>query len=234
MRIGFLSALLLAFSSISAAAQPPKPFNAEYEVRQNGRLLGSAQMQWKDLGNNRWQLTTNTRGDGVASIAGVHINETSILQWANDGAETASYQYSQNVAWKKKQRSMQVNAAKKVIEFSDNSKTNQIPYQSGAVDRHSFLTALMSQVAEGKRDNLQVKVADKQSINTQTYRTAGNVNLKTLLGNYQTVKLERVREDSDGRSTQVWLAREKNWIPLRMLQTEPDGSTLELRIKKIY
>jgi hypothetical protein len=42
--------------------------------------------------------------------------------------------------------------------------------------------------------------------------------------------VERIRESGNGRSTTLWLGPERNFVPLRILQREPDGETIEMRI----
>jgi hypothetical protein len=42
--------------------------------------------------------------------------------------------------------------------------------------------------------------------------------------------VERLRDDARGRSTTTWLGIEQDFLPVRMLQTEPDGDTFEMRL----
>ena len=42
-----------------------------------------------------------------------------------------------------------------------------------------------------------------------------------------------VRDSGDGRSTTLWLAQDRGFVPLRIVQKEADGETVEMRITSL-
>lgn len=222
---------LLLVSGLAQASEPPKPFRAEYEVRRNGTLLGNAVMEWKSLGGERWQLSTTTNGAGLASVAGARVSEVSVLSWKNGVPETLSYEAQQDVAWRSSSRSLEPQPARGKILLSDRKGSLEIPYRAGFVDRHAFLVLLMAESAAGK-DDIPVDVAERQGISTHRYRSSGQVTLETALGAQRALEIERIRRDDDGRSSQLWLSPRHGWIPLKLVQREPDGDVLEMRVLK--
>ena len=46
--------------------------------------------------------------EGLAAIAGVAVDERSILRWAGEQPESVAYSYRQKLAWKTKTRGMQI------------------------------------------------------------------------------------------------------------------------------
>jgi len=76
-------------------------------------------------------------------------------------------------------------------------------------------------------------VPSKDELETQVYRVAPPERLNTALGAQRVVRVERIRETSNGRTTTLWLGQDKNFVPLRILQKEPDGETIEMRITSI-
>jgi hypothetical protein len=53
------------------------------------------------------------------------------------------------------------------------------------------------------------------------------------MGAIDAVRVDRVRDSGGGRSTQFWLSAEHGYVPVRMLQKEPDGESIEMRVVSI-
>jgi len=232
MRRLLIVALLLA--PALALAAPPPPYTAKYEVWRNGSRLGQATVVFKALPNGRYELTSNTVGsEGLAAIAGVTVDERSILRWTGQQPETVAYSYRQQLAWKTRERSIQVDAADRRIESQDKDRHFSPPYQPGVLDRNAITVALMGDLAMGKTGDLNYLVPSKDELERQVYRTASPERLKTALGAQEVIRVERIRETGNGRTTTLWLGRDKNFVPLQIEQKEPDGETIELRIVSI-
>jgi Protein of unknown function (DUF3108) len=229
-----LFASLLLAPALALAAPPPPPYTANYEVLRNGDRLGKATVVFKALPNGRYELTSNTVGsDGLAAIAGVAIDERSILRWTGEQPETIVYTYRQQLAWKTRERSIQVDAGNRRIESQDKDRRFSPPYQPGVLDRNAITVALMGDLAMGKPGDLAYLVPSKDELETQVYRASAPERLNTALGMQRVVRVERVRESANGRTTTLWLGQDKNFVPLRILQKEPDGDTIEMRITSI-
>jgi hypothetical protein len=224
------AAALLALAPTLAAAAAPPAYSAQYEVRRNGDRLGTATVNFHRLANGRYELVTQTVGsEGLAAIAGVSVNERSILRW-DATPETVAYEYRQKLGWKTKARSLQVDAAGRHISGTDKDRSFSPAYEPGVLDRHAVVVALMSDLAGGRTGDLHYRIPDKEGVDTWTYRTVGNEQLQTPMGGLRALRVERIRESGNGRSTTLWLGPERNFVPLRILQREPDGETIEMRI----
>ena len=223
------AALLAAVPLLAAAAAPPA-YTARYEVRRNGDALGTATVAFQRLPNGRYQLVTDTVGsEGLAAIAGVSVNERSVLRW--DGApETIAYDFRQKLGWKSKTRSLQVDAAARRINGTDKDRPYSAAYEPGVLDRHAVVVALMADLAGGRTGTLEYRVPDREGVENWTYRTGGTEQVQTAMGAQRALRVERVRASGNGRSTTLWLGADRNYVPLRLLQREPDGETIEMRI----
>lgn len=233
MRHLLLFAALLACASLAQAAAPAA-YTAQYEVRRNGEAMGTATVSFSARGGGSYELRTHTVGTGgLAALAGADIEEKSLLAWRDGRPETQSYSYRQKVAWKTKQRSIVVDADARRIDSRDGDKSYSPPYEAGVLDRHAVNVALMQDLASGASGDRAFRVPQRDRIDTQRYRVMGRETLQTALGAQQTVRVERVRDSADGRKTTVWFGSGQRFIPLRMLQTESDGETVEMRIVSI-
>ena len=225
-----LTALLLLASVSANAAAPPPPYTAHYEVRRNGDRLGTATVSFRKLASGRFELVSDTVGtDGLAAIAGVAVNERSLLHWG-DRPETVAYSYHQKMAWKTRDRGLQVDAAAGRIDSTDKDSHFSPPYEAGVLDRNAVVVALMADLAAGHGGELHYRIPDHDAMDTWVYRAGATEQLSTPMGAEKVLRVDRIRETGNGRSTTLWLAPGRNFVPLRMIQKEPNGETIEMRI----
>jgi hypothetical protein len=217
-----------------AFAGAPRPYTAHYEVLRNGERLGDATIRFAALPNGRYDLTSSTRGsNGMAALLGVSIDERSILRWHDGRPETVAYSLAQKIGWKGKQRSLRVDADAGRITSTDKGQDIALPYTAGVLDRHAVSIALMQDLAAGAQGDLVYTVAERRAVGSQRFRQAGAASVDTPMGAMQAVRVDRVRESGDGRSTQFWLSPAHGYVPVRMLQKEPDGESIEMRVVSI-
>ena len=222
---------LLALLALPTLAAAPTPFSADYEVLRNGSRLGEATIRFSALDGGRYQLQTSTTGtEGLAALAGTHVEERSLLSWHGDQPETLDYDYVQKLGWKTRERHVRVDAGSKSIDYQDKDRHYAPAYRPGVLDRHAITVALMQDVALGKAGDRVYLVPDKDQLATWRYRISSVSSLQTALGPQRARRVDRIRDDDSGRKTTVWLAVDRGFVPLRMLQTEDNGETIEMRI----
>ncbi len=124
-----------------------------------------------------------------------------------------------------------------------NRKTKQIvytktpqsqPLADGAQDRFSVVMQLASLV-RGDPDKYkpgvkrQFSVADNDSNEIWPIETIGDETVQARGGFTQARHFTRLpRRDGDKRKLDIWLAPALGWLPVRILQTEPNGMQIEL------
>jgi hypothetical protein len=222
--------VLLALSAAGAAAQP-KPYSAEYEVLRNDKPLGRGTVTLSDEGDT-WLLSSVTRGtQGLASLAGVEIVEKSILQWRDGRPETLDYRYRQEAAWKKRERSVRVDPGHGRITSRDKDEMHEFVYQPFVLDRQAVALAMANDLAQGKRGELVYTVVDRDQFGAQTYRVAdAEETVDTPAGPQRALRVQRVREGERTRVTTTWLGVDAGFVPVKIVQREPDGDAFEMRL----
>ncbi len=233
IRSAGLATLLLALASSAFAAAPP-PFTARYEVLRNGDPTGEATISFSAGADGHYQLRTITSGtSGLAALTGLHVEETSVLSWRGQQPETLRYDYVQKVGWKSRERHLRVDPASQRIDYQDKDRDYSPTYRSGVLDRHAITVALMQDAALGKSGDLLFWVPDKDSLQPWHYRTGATSMLQTALGPQPGLRVDRIRDDDSGRKTTLWLATGRGFVPLRLIQSEDNGETIELRITSL-
>jgi hypothetical protein len=226
--------LLVAGLPGGAAAEPvvaasSQPFSARYEVLRNGRALGEARFTLARGSDDTWRFDNDTRGTrGLAALAGIEIHERSTFRWRGLVPELVAYDYRQSAAMRQRERSLRVDAADNAIVSRQDGETWHLRFEEGVADRHAVLLGLVATVAAGRAD-LSFRVADRDDVESQRYRIAGRERVTVPAGQFDAVRIERIRE-KPGRETDTWLAPALGHLPVRILHREPNGDSLELRL----
>lgn len=230
------AATLLALPLLAGAAQPPRPFNASYELRRNDQVLGVGQITLREMANGRYELVTRSKGtQGLAALAGLDRLEVSQLRWTGEQLELVDYSMRQKAAFKTREQTLRFDPTSGTVDSRRKDKGDgaRYPAPAGVIDRHGTTAAIMVALAAGERGNLSFQVAERRGVETQPYRVAAAVRLRTAIGTERAIRVERVREAGDDRITKLWFARERGWLPLRIKQYEEDGETIDMRITAI-
>jgi hypothetical protein len=229
-----LFALALSAPAPKAFAAPPEPFDAQYAVYQGDSRIGTGTIALRELTGGQWSMTTSSEAtEGMLALAGMRREESSLLRWDGDRPETIKYQMQQKAAWRERREALDVDARRRTATSHYKGEAIPLDYRPGLLDRHAVTAALMAELAAGRRGEMEFAVAGRRGVETQRYRTAANVRLRTALGVERAIRVERLREDGSGRVTKIWFARNRGWLPLRIKQYESDGSTLDLRITAV-
>ena len=229
----FLAAQLLWLPVLAQAALPA-PYTARYEVLRNGAPQAESTVELKAAGGGRSELRSSTLGsEGLAAFASASVDERSVLRWREGVPETVSWNYRQKVAWKARERSLAVDPGAGRLDLRDRDKRYSPPYRPGVLDRHAVTVALMHDLAAGRNGDLRYQVPDKDELETWMFRTGASERIDTAIGPQRALRVERVRESGGGRSTTLWLAQDRGYVPLRILQKEPGGETIDMRITSL-
>ncbi len=230
----FLLLCLALLLPAAHAAAPPTPFSAEYDVFQNDKKLGRGTITLRALPNGQWEMVTRSEAtEGLVAAAGVSRSERSLLAWRAGKPEVLEYRMQQKAAWSTRELLLQVDPAARSARSTYKDNTTALPYRPGMLDRHGLTAAIMSDLAAGAGNELRYSVASRDGVDEQRYRVAAAVRLKTSVGVLRAVRVERIRDEGNGRVTKIWFARERGWLPLRIKQYEADGETLDMRITAI-
>ena len=236
MRLLFRTFPLCLLAASASAAPPPasadlRAFRAEYEVRRNGDALGRGTVTLRATGGGRWEYLSHTRGtEGLAGLAGAEIVERSTLRRHEQRLETLAYSFRQEIGWKERERSIEVDETAQRIVSRDRDKEQVFAFEHGVLDRHAVVLALTEDLAAGRREGLRYTVADREELGPQHFRVIGEDTITTEAGRLRTLKVERVRSGRPGRMTTSWHGIEQSYLPVRVLQREPDGDTFEMRL----
>jgi hypothetical protein len=215
-------------ASIVAVGAPLDAFEARYDVYRDGKLAGEARLALLPLGANRWEWTTRTRGTrGLAALAGLEVDERTVFRWRDGEPELVESTYDQKAVMASRHRTQRVDRKSRTIASFDGKRLHTLDYAPHTIDVHLATLALASSLARGTR--LEYTVATRDEIETYRYERLGRETLATALGEVDTVRVRRVREDT-ARVSESWFAPSLGWLPVRVAHVDGDGGRIELRI----
>ena len=194
--------------SLAAAAQaaPPQQVEVAYEVARNGMGLAEVSQRLEHDGRS-YRLSETWKGKGVLALRGEAAR-------SSQGAVAADGLRPQKFEDKRPGRDT-LHA-----EFDSSAKTPTLQRQ----DQLSFMWTL---AFAPPRDLVSASVADGKRVTSYTYKVAGRERVKTPAGEFDALKLVKRKENPEDKATEIWLAAERNYIPVRILIVEKDGTKLD-------
>ena len=139
------------------------------------------------------------------------------------------YTYERNIFGIKKNESLTYDRAAGVANYQKKKKQRQVKLDSNYLDKLTYQIQLQRDLIRGKTP-LQYQVIDRGKIKQYNFEIIGEEIVDTALGPINTVKVHRVRKDSD-RETYLWFAPQMNYLLVQIWQNE-DGDDHRITLKE--
>jgi hypothetical protein len=216
------------------AAQPgPASHGLKFSVPPSGDL--SYDTFYNGMRNEPGTIHWSSDGQHYQMIVSVPLPFIGTFSWTSEGRVDAFGLAPDKYSEKRGHRAAEVttfNRDSKQITFT--RTPNAVPLPDGAQDRFSMVMQLASLV-RGDPDAYQPGVtreffvADNDSGETWPVTTIGDESVGTDHGFVTARHFMRLpRRAGDRRRIDVWLAPSLGWLPVRLVQTEPNGTQFEL------
>lgn len=209
------------------AATSLKPIKAKYSasLEKGIPFSGSATRTLKQRDDGLWEY----RFDVDSFIA--DIRESLLLEW--DGRRVIPLEYR----YKLSGMMIPDRAARLDFDWNKYRVRNDIkdkPWymdiHRGVLDKLGFQLQLRQDLKAGKR-RMVYEIADGGQLKEYEFRVVGETVLNTdNHGAVRTVQVEKVREPYKKRETDLWFAPEWDYLLVRMVQVESDGTRYEINL----
>lgn len=228
--IRLLSALLLLALVAAANAAPPTSVRASYDVYKDGTQVAVVQETFEKKGA-KYEIVSESNPAGLLALfvrtrikalsSGV-VTQTGLRpeQFDYGRLDDASKNVSATFDWKSEQLR---------LTFDGRNETVALPPDTQ--DRVSLMYQFMF-LAEGKLDSLEFHMTNGKKVEPYRYQLAGRETIDTPLGKLSTLHLAKQR-DAGENAVDVWLAAERNLIPVKLVIVENDGSKFEQVITQL-
>jgi len=221
-----ITAALCLFAAVAFAV--PQRVTLRYDVSRNGMAMVEATEILEHDGRSyriqaEWQgkgvFALSARGSAKRSSRGViDAQGLSPLEFrdqrGNDPVGVARFDWGKKIL---------------IRERDGRIETESLPAR--AQDRLSFAYGFVFSPPAGAE--ISVVIADARGLSRHRYVVAGRETLKTGAGEFEALKLVKQRDAGDDRGTEIWLATQRDYLPLRVLVIEKDGTRLDQVVTRI-
>lgn len=234
-RAAALAWLTLITPAMAADSMPDLPnFTALYTIH-NLTLrtlnIGSFNARLTVTGKDRFHFETHTRPAGfMAWFYKDRIDEDSRWAWHAQNIRPLSYTYQRSGGNKERLVELTFDWKRQIVENKVDGDRWRMPVPEGALDKLVVQVAMMLDLARGKQV-MQYEIADGGKLKTYRFRVVGKESLNTPMGRFDTLKIERLRENNK-RSTYIWCATALHNLPVRVDQREEDESQFSMVLSR--
>lgn len=212
----------LLLSNLAMAA--PQVFDNEYKTKLYGFNI-TVTNRLTQVSNNQYQLLFK-----FDSMLG-SITETSQVNWDDNKKLVVPqhYVYKRRGLGKDRDADLRFDWSNKTVTNHVQKSNWQMNVLAGVQDKLSYQLQLQQDFIAGK-EKFSYKIADGGHLKEYKFEKVGEEILETPLGKVKAVKVKRSREN-DARVTYAWLAKEWNYLLVR-LQQEEKGDSYTIYITK--
>jgi hypothetical protein len=205
--------LTIALSLASAViAAPPQRVEIGYEIARNGSVLAEVNQRLEHDGRS-YLIAETWKGKGMLALRGAASR-------SSQGAVVADGLRPQKYEDKRPGRDTAH------AEFDPAARTATLLRQ----DQLSFIWTL---AFAPPRDTVTASVSDGKRVTSYTYKAAGRERVKTPAGEFDALRLVKRTDNPQDKATEVWLAVDRQYIPVRILVIDKDGTRLDQVAVKI-
>lgn len=197
---------LIAFSASAALAAPPQRVEIVYELARNGLTLAEVTHQLEHDGRS-YRLVEHWKGRGLLALKG-DATRTSEGAIAADGLRPRRFE------------DRRTGRDTREAKFDPAAKSPTLEQQDQLSLAWSFAFA-----PPGKP--VGVSVADGKRVSHYSYRPAGRERVKTPAGEFDALKFVKKRERPEDKVTEIWLAADRQNLPVRILVVDKNGTQLD-------
>jgi len=196
----------------SAAAAPPHKVEIGFEVSRNGSVIAEVTHRLEHDGKT-YSLAENWKGKGLVALAG-EINRSSRGSIVADGLRPVEFE----------DRRSRRETRKAEFDAADKAPT---------LERQDQLSLAWTFAFAPPRGTVNVRVADGKRISAYVYKVVGRERVKTPAGEFDGLKLVKQKDNADAKSTEIWLAADRNFLPVRVLIVDKEGTRMDQVATKI-
>ena len=219
--------LLLLKTSLYVYAEPAL-FEASYTASAGG-FTASAQRSLSKIEKERF-LLENTMEVVVMGATLLEAKESSVFTWQADAIIPYAYRYKQSGLSQSRQQAS-FDYANNAITSIDDGEVSQLHLINGIMDKLGYQLGLR-QAIQKQEPKLLFSVVDGDEIEVYEFRVARSEVLETPVGKLNTVRVERLHEPGSDRETVFWLAKDWDYLLIKLSQTRNNGTASELMLER--
>jgi hypothetical protein len=223
----FLRAGVVALALWAAMVQaaPPERTTLSYELKRNSLVIDVSETLEHD--GRTYAITSEGKGKGILALFGV-LKRTSRGRITAQGLRPDEFRDERPGGWAVSAK-FDWDARSVTQEKNGKSETLKIP--ATAQDPLSLAYSFAFVPPKGKE--YEVTRADGRGLTPFRFTVVGNEKLATPAGEMQTLHIAKVLDGPEDKATDIWFAAERDFLPVRVLVVEKDGTRSDQVVTRI-
>jgi hypothetical protein len=159
------------------------------------------------------------------------IRESTHLRWDGERVTPTRYRYSlEGMMIRDRADSIDFNWEQQIASGEHEGDPFQLEIPQQALDPLGYQLQLMQDLKKGK-EKMRYQVVDEDDLDEDVFAVLGEEQLDSELGPVTTIKMEKVRSPKKKRQTLMWFAPEWDYLLVRFVQIEDDGTRYEINLE---
>ena len=227
MKKNLAATVMVLFASLAQASEELQLFHADYEAYYQGAHLGNGVRKLERLPNGKYRMSSDSKLSLLLISDKRH--ETTEFTYSGGQLQPVSYYFSRKGTGRDHHMVVNFAARKAWVNYDNKKKVIQV--DGVLFDPLSYQVQLRLDVMQDKTAFTYPTVM-KGKLRQLDFKVVGEERLQLPYGKVNTIKLERVRKNSN-RETYIWLAKELNYILVRLQQKENGKEEADLRLARV-
>jgi hypothetical protein len=226
-----LHLLVLALSALTSAviqAQSLHLFSSYYQAHTNG-MSGVAERHLVQQEDGSYRLNMSLEAKVIGFRIG-ELEQASEFEIIDQRLLPRHYSYLVSGITSKAE-TVSFNWDAGVARSSKNEQSWDVELNDQVLDEMTYQLAMSLQLQTSDNTVFEFDIIDGAEIATLKFRLLGEEILTTPMGRLNTVKVERLREESSRRSTLIWFAKDWHYLLAKIEQVNPSGLRIELELE---
>ena len=206
-----------------AAEEAPKlpvAVTIEFQVVRNGSVAGTEHHSYQARGDGGYTLTSLAEARGLLALALSDLRQKSEGRITSHGLRPDSYLYQYGTKASRAQKaSFDWQGHVLGLDVGSNHQSVELPEDTQ--DLMSFMYQFMF---VPPLQQMQLTVTNGKMLRVYNYAFEGEETLTSKMGPLRTLRIGK----SDGdEKTEIWLAADQHYLPVKISKTEKDGTVME-------
>ena len=216
----------LVLWTAAGEAAPPERITLHYEMRRNGSVMGDIVESLEHDGRT-YAITSELKGRGILALFGP-LKRTSRGRITPQGLRPDEFRDRRGSSW---MVSAKFDWIAHSVTQERKGKSETLKMQGTAQDPLSL--AYSFAFAPPRTKEYEVTRADGRGLTPFRFTVVGNEKLATPAGEMQTLRVAKVRDGPEDKSTDIWFAAERDFLPVRVLIVDNDGTRADQIVTRI-
>jgi len=212
-------------------AAAPDAIKASYSVFKEGVRIGTAQESFEKNGAKYHIVSESTPSERLALFIRTRIKVQSTGTVTAQGLRPDQFDYGRlDDARKNVRATFDWSSKQLLMSFDGRNETASL--LAGSQDRLSIMYQFMFLPLDQLKV-IALPMTNGKKLEPYSFQVVGSEIIDTPLGKLNAWRVVRQREAGDNNAIEVWLARERSLIPVKLLIVESDGSRFEQVITRL-